>query len=126
MDKLLAAIVGWCARKPLAILLCAALVATASGLLATNRLSMSTNLHELFDARLAWLRQDAALRQAYPQFTDLIVAVIDARIPEEADATADGLAARAGGRRTHFVQVWRPDGSPICSARGCCSSTPRR
>ncbi len=118
MDSVLAAIVGWCARRRASVLVCAALVAAGSLALASTRLGMSTNLHELFDARLPWLRQDAALRAAYPQFTDLIVAVVDARIPEEADATADGLLAALAEDRTHFIQAWRPDGSPYLRREG--------
>jgi hopanoid biosynthesis associated RND transporter like protein HpnN len=118
MDSLLAAIVAWCVRRRGIVLLCAALLAGACGALSATRLGMSTNLHELFDSRLGWLRQDAALRRAYPQFTDLIVAVIDARIPEEADATADGLAAALAQDHAHFTQVWRPDGSPYLQREG--------
>ena len=118
MDGALGAVVGWCARRRLAVLAAAALLAVLSSGLAATRLSMSTNLHELFDARLPWLRQDAALRLAYPQFVDLIVAVVDARIPEEADATARGLVAALAPDHAHFGQVWRPDGSPYLAREG--------
>ena len=118
MNAVLAAVVGWCARRRMVVLGCAALLAILCGGLAGTRLSMSTNLHELFDARLDWLRQDAALRAAYPQFTDLIVAVVDARIAEEADATADGLVRALAGDRTHFTEVRRPDASPYLAREG--------
>jgi hopanoid biosynthesis associated RND transporter like protein HpnN len=118
MDGMLGAVVGWCVRRRGLVLACAALLAAGSLALAGTRLRMSTNLHELFDARLPWLRQDAALRAAYPQFTDLIVAVVDAPIPEEADATADGLVAALRGDAAHFDSVRRPDVSPYLAQEG--------
>ncbi len=118
MNTVLAVLVGWCARRHAVVLAGATLLAVACGTLAATRLSMSTNLHELFDARLGWLRQDAALRAAYPQFTDLIVAVVDGRIPEEADATADGLVQALADDRVHFTEVRRPDASSYLAQEG--------
>ena len=118
MNSLLGAVVGWCARRRGVVLAGAATLAIVCTVLAGTRLSMSTNLHELFDARLGWLRQDATLRAAYPQFTDLIVAVVDARIPEEADATADGLVQALAGDHAHFTEVRRPDASPYLAQEG--------
>ena len=51
--------------------------------------------------------------KAFPQFHDLLVAVIDAREPEEADATAAALAAALAKDHAHFNSVRRPDASPV-------------
>ena len=51
--------------------------------------------------------------KAFPQFHNLLVAVIDAQEPEEADATAAALAAALAKDHTHFNSVRRPDASPV-------------
>ena len=118
MDGLLGTLVRWCGRQRWLVLLAAAVLAAGSAGLAGTRLKMSTNLHELFAPSLAWRQQDLALRRAYPQFNDLIVAVVDARIPEEADATADGLLHALQGDKAHFASVRRPDASPYLQREG--------
>jgi hopanoid biosynthesis associated RND transporter like protein HpnN len=114
----LALTTGWCARRPLTILLAALTLAAASIFLAATRLGMSTDLHSLFDPTLPWVEQDEAARRAFPQFHDIIVAVIDARIPEEADATASALTAALAPDSTHFIAVTRPDSSPYLAREG--------
>ena len=42
---------------------------------------------------LPWRRNAIEMAKEFPQFHDLLVAVIDAKEPEEADATAAALAA---------------------------------
>ena len=46
---------------------------------------------QMFSARLPWRQHAIALSRAFPQFQDLVVAVIDADVPEEAEATARDL-----------------------------------
>ncbi len=109
---------GWCARRPFTVLVIALMLAAASLFLAATRLGMSTDIHSLFDPTLPWVEHDAAARRAFPQFTDIIVAVIDARIPEEADATADALTAALAPDNAHFIGVTRPDSSPYLRQEG--------
>ena len=44
--------------------------------------------------------------------------MIDARIPEEADATAAALAAKLSADHKHFISVRRPDASPYLQKEG--------
>ena len=54
----------------------------------------------------------------FPQFRDLLVAVIDAQEPEEADATAAALADALAEDHAHFNSVRRPDASPFLRKEG--------
>ncbi len=54
----------------------------------------------------------------FPQFSNLLVAVINAKEPEEADATAAGLAAALAADHVHFRTVTRPDASPFLTREG--------
>ena len=54
----------------------------------------------------------------FPQFRGLLVAVVDAQIPEEADATAAALADALAKDHKHFNTVRRPDASPYLRKEG--------
>jgi uncharacterized protein len=85
---------------------------------AATQLTVSTDIGALFSMKLPWKQQEAALKADFPQFTSLIVAVIDARIPEEADATAHGLAAALAPDTAHFKSVREPENSPYLNQEG--------
>jgi hopanoid biosynthesis associated RND transporter like protein HpnN len=118
VDFALVRLVCACARHARAVVLCAACLGLFALFLAVTRLGMTTSLDGLFDARLPWKQSESALKLAYPQFTNLIVAVIDAPVPEEAEATAAALAADAARDHRHFLTVRRPDTSPYLKREG--------
>jgi hopanoid biosynthesis associated RND transporter like protein HpnN len=89
------------------------------GLLAIRSdLGVSTDTGTLFSANLPWKQRQNALRDAFPQTKNILVAVIDAAIPEEADATADALAAALAGDTVHFTSVVQPAASPFLQSNG--------
>jgi len=79
---------------------------------AFERLGVSTDTDLLFSATLPWRQRDIAFNKLFPQFHDLLVVVIDAKEPEEADQTAAELADMLHTDTTHFESVARPDASP--------------
>ncbi len=79
---------------------------------------MTTDIGELFSMSLPWKQREAALKHDFPQFSNLIVAVIDADIPEEADATAAGLADALRPDHAHFLTVRQPTNSPYLNQEG--------
>ena len=92
-------------------------VAVLAVSLAAARLGMTTDIGGLFSAKLPWKQQEASLARAYPQFNNLIVAVVDADAPEAAEATAAGLAQALQGA-PHISAVRRPDASPYLQQEG--------
>jgi hopanoid biosynthesis associated RND transporter like protein HpnN len=94
------------------------LLAIMSGWLGATRLGISTDTSALFAPSLPWRQREIALDKAFPQFSDLLVAVIDAAVPEEADQTAADLAAALSADTAHFQSVRRPDASPYFDRNG--------
>ena len=89
----------------------AVLLAAASLYAASHRLGVTTDTGGMFAASLPWKQQSDALTAAFPQNDGLLVAVVEGRIPEEAEATAAGLA-EALRRQPHlFGNVSQPDSS---------------
>ncbi|MBS0643728.1 MAG: MMPL family transporter [Proteobacteria bacterium] len=84
----------------------------------SGHIGVSTDTDLLFKSSLPWRQRAVELNKAFPQFRDLLVAVVQARIPEEADATANQLAAALSKDKEHFLTVRRPDASPFLQKEG--------
>ena len=85
---------------------------------AAGHLGVTTDTGKLFSASLPWRQNEIALDRAFPQFNNLLVFVIDARAPEEADATAHALALRLRADPAHFRDVTEPDRSAYLEKEG--------
>ena len=108
----LARLADACRRHAVRVVLAALVLAVGSGLLAWARLGVSTDTDALFDAALPWRQREVAHARAFPQFSDLLVAVVEGATPEEAQATADALAAALSADAAHFSRAARPDAHP--------------
>ncbi len=117
MTNPLVATVQMAARRPLAVLLVALLLAAAALAVTVSRFAVTTDLDGLFAASLPWKQREYELNRLFPQFTDLLVAVVDADSPEAADATAAGLEA-ALLHDPHVRTIRRPDASPFFDRNG--------
>jgi hopanoid biosynthesis associated RND transporter like protein HpnN len=106
------------ARRPWLVMLLGLLLAVGSAWLAAARLQVTTDIDGLFAATLPWKQREAELKRLFPQFDDLLVAVVEADAPEMADATAAGLAAALQADPAHFRTVRRPDASPFFAQEG--------
>ncbi len=118
LSLLLAGIAGYCGRNAWRVVLIGLLLGLLSGGLAYVRLGVTTDTDALFAADLPWRQRAAELDRDFPQFRDLLVAVIEARSPEAAEATAAGLEAALKADAAHFGFVRRPDASPYLEANG--------
>ena len=94
------------------------LLAAFSAFYAVTHLDVSTDTDRMFSSSLPWRQQADELNKEFPQFNDLLVAVIDAREPEQADATAAALADALAKDHAHFNSVRRPDASPFLRKEG--------
>jgi uncharacterized protein len=117
-QALLAGLVDFCRRKALLVTLAGFILASFSGWYAAGHLGINTDTDEMFAANLPWRQRAEMFKKLFPQFKDLLVAVIDAREPEEADATAAALAEALAADHTHFLTARRPDASPFFDKEG--------
>jgi hopanoid biosynthesis associated RND transporter like protein HpnN len=108
-SALLARLVELCAHARLRVIIAALLLAGACAFASASLLGVSTDTGKLFASSLPWKQRAADLARLFPQNDKLIVAVVSAEIPEEADAAAASLAARLAGDHAHFTDVRRPD-----------------
>src|SRR5215469_5485423 len=117
-QRLLAGLVDSCRRNAALVVLGSLILAVFCGWYAARHLGINTDTDRMFAESLPWRQRAIALKAKFPQFQDLLVAVIDAREPEEADATADALAIALVQDNQHFFSVRRPDASPFLRQEG--------
>ena len=118
LNNLIIGLADFSRRNALAVVLAGALLAAFSGWMAAGHLGVSTDTDLMFAKSLPWRQRAIAFDKDFPQFSDLLVAVVDAQEPEEADATAAELAAKLSTDHARFLSVRRPDASPYLDKEG--------
>ena len=116
--RLLVGLVAACHHHARLAVLVGLLLAVFAGWYSAGHLGVTTDTDQMFSASLPWRQRAIALHREFPQFQDLLAVVIDAKEPEEADATAAALADTLAADHTHFKSVRRPDASPFLSREG--------
>ena len=126
LTRLLAGLVDASRRHATAVVLAGVLLAAFSAWFAADHLGVSTDTDQMFAENLPWRQREAEMNKDFPQFRDLLVAVVDARVPEEAEATAAALAKAAAADPAHFASVRRPDTSPYFEKEGLLFLEPKQ
>ena len=109
---------GLCARNRIATVVAALVLTLACLWLGATRLGVTTDTSNLFSMSLPWRQRTVAINSAFPRQQDLLVAVVGGATPEEAEETADALAAAIAPNTAHFMSVDRPDNSPYLVRNG--------
>jgi hopanoid biosynthesis associated RND transporter like protein HpnN len=78
------------------------------GYYTATHLSIDTNALNMLDAELPFRKLDREFVRSFPQFSDLIVAVIDADTPAAAESTAERLAERLRREPGLFRSIYVP------------------
>ena len=99
-------------RHAWTVVLAGILLAVGSGLYASHHLGVNTDTDQMFSASLPWRQRAMALDRAFPQFQGLLVAVIDANVPEASlrcrprgSATGAWPAIQAAATEAAFVSL---------------------
>jgi hopanoid biosynthesis associated RND transporter like protein HpnN len=124
--RLLVRLVDFSRRHAWSVVFGGVLLAVFAGWIASAHLGVSTDTDLLFKDSLPWRQRAVEMNRNFPQFHDLLVAVVDARIPEEADATAAELTARLAADTAHFRSVRRPDSNPFLDKEGLLFLEPKQ
>ena len=86
---------------------------------AAHHLRIDTDTNDLFARSLPWRQAQIREDKNFPQFNDLIVAVVRADTPEEAHRDRGGAECGAGRRtKPTFIDSDYPAGSPFYAHEG--------
>lgn len=113
-----ARIVSFCSRHAAWVLVLWTVLSASAAWFVAARFTMDTDTGELLSRELAWRQRQLAVDKAFPQRSDLIVAVVDGRSPELAGRAAASLYTRLARETSLFKAVWRPDGGDFFEKNG--------
>lgn len=102
-----ARLVTWCWRHGGAVVALAVLLTLAAGWLAATRLGLDSDEAHMLSPDLPYRQAEARFDAAFPHTRDLLVAVLDAASPEQAETAADALVERLADD-PQFLSVQRP------------------
>jgi uncharacterized protein len=111
-------LVDACRRHAWPVVLAFALLALLCIGFAWRHLGIDSDTDHLFAASLPWRQQEIAMDREFPQFNDVLVAVVRGATPEESDQTAADLARALEADTGHFRMVTRPDADPFFRHQG--------
>lgn len=95
------------------------LVLSGAGVYAgMTRLGVTTDTSKMLSPRLEWKQRSDEMGRLFPQKENLLVAVVEADLPEEGQETARQLAERLGADHQHFSFANRPDANPYLERNG--------
>jgi uncharacterized protein len=118
LSRLLASIIDSSRRRAVWSVLAGLALAVLCCWLAATRLGVSTDTDALFSPNLPWRQKAMAFDRDFPQFKDMLVAVVDGATPEIAEQTAADLNSALATDTVHFSSVRRPDASPYLEQNG--------
>ncbi|MGH7079572.1 MAG: MMPL family transporter [Acetobacteraceae bacterium] len=118
VPRLLAHLVDASRRSAWTVVLAGILLGAGTGFYASRHLGVNTNTDEMFSTSLPWRQREIAFERDFPQLQGLLVAVIDAKVPEAAEETARDLARVLRPDHRLFSMVSRPGSSPYFSKEG--------
>jgi len=102
-----------CTARPVWLLLVAVLSGALAALYLAEHVRIDTNNEDMLAPNLPFRRDSIALSDAFPQFSDNLLIVVEAPSQDEADDAASALANALARDRERYRQVSDPEGDPF-------------
>lgn len=115
---LISRIVAGCHRHGIWVALVAIVATLLMGWQTARNLRVTTDTTAIISPDLDWRRQEAEVRDRFPQKNGLVLIVVDGATPELAEDAASRLTERLGQRPDIFFTVRRPDGGDFFKRNG--------
>ncbi|MFV0280030.1 MAG: MMPL family transporter [Rhodoblastus sp.] len=120
MAGLLERLVRFCTQRPWLVVGLTLILTIGAGVYSVRHFAIDTNTAKLISPDIPWRQDEIAFSKAFPQFDNLIAAVIDGPTPEAADGAADRLvgALAKPEAQAEIGRAWRPDSNAYLNREG--------
>lgn len=118
LNNAIGQLVALCTRFAWTVIALAILVTAGSGYYAAKHFAINTDVAKLISPDLPWRQRELALESAFPQTFERILAVVQARTPEQTAKAASELAERLVGKKDLFRQVQEAGGGEFFRRNG--------
>ncbi|PIK74119.1 hopanoid biosynthesis-associated RND transporter HpnN, partial [Methylobacterium frigidaeris] len=100
------------------VLVAALLLTVASAVTAAHLFRINTDVERLITPDVPWRQDEIQFEKTFPQRSNLLVAVVDGRTPEQAEEAANRLTQALSTHKDLLPVVYRPDGGPFFDKNG--------
>jgi hopanoid biosynthesis associated RND transporter like protein HpnN len=118
LERVVAALVGWSARRALLVVLILAIVTVWAGLHVAHTLKMNSDTSAMISDQLPWRKQWEDLGRLFPQNSGQLVVVVNGKTPDQAEDATEALYEKLTTRPDLFPSVRRTDGGPFFQRYG--------
>jgi hopanoid biosynthesis associated RND transporter like protein HpnN len=118
LERVVAALVGWSARRALLVVLILAVLTVWAGLHVAHTLKMNSDTSAMISNQLPWRKQWDDLGNLFPQNNGQLVVVVNGSTPDQAEDATEALYEKLAARPDLFISVRRPDGGPFFQRYG--------
>ncbi|PCJ58670.1 MAG: hypothetical protein COA65_07495 [Rhodospirillaceae bacterium] len=115
---MLARWVGVLLRRARTVVLTAIAVTIGLLIYTVETLGINTQTTDMLSPDLPFRKNAEAIKSAFPQYSDVILAVIDGENPDQVDAVAEELAERLRAQPAFFRTVFHPASDPYFKKYG--------
>lgn len=118
ISAIIGRLITLCIRRASLVIALFMVLAGLSVWVSVTHLGVTTDTDKMLSDRLAWKQRSDRLGKLFPQKDNLLVAVIEADLPEEGRATARALRDRLSQDHGNFNYVRLPDDTPYLNHNG--------
>lgn len=111
-------IIALCSRYAWFIIIFYAILSVLSVVISARKLDITTDTTKMFSTSMAWKQRSDWMGKAFPQRENLLVTLIEAKLPEEGELTAKALVERLQADTEHFTFVQSPESNPYLIKNG--------
>ncbi|WP_233866136.1 MMPL family transporter [Paraburkholderia adhaesiva] len=111
-------LVAWSVRRAAWVISLAVVLAALCGVYVVQHFKINTDVSGLVENKGTWAELGEAIDRAFPQRDQALLVVVEADVPEFADAAANKLAAALRENAREFSAVTQPAGGPFFEHNG--------
>jgi hopanoid biosynthesis associated RND transporter like protein HpnN len=116
--RILVAIVDFCRRHALIVVIPSILATIFLGYYTSQHLGIDTDTSKLISPDLPWRQREAAFDKAFPQNANLLAIAVEGPTPDQAEDATAALTAALQPHTDLFKVVRRPDGGTFFKQNG--------
>lgn len=111
-------IVDFCSRHAWFVIILYLFLAALSVFITSKKLDITTDTTKMFSTNMAWKQRSDWMGKHFPNREGILVAIVDAKIPEEREESAELLAQKLNQDHQHFYFARSPESNPYLVQNG--------
>ncbi len=118
VSALIRQVVEFCSRYAWFVFVFYIVLAVASIFITSKKLDITTDTTKMFSTKMPWKQRSDWMGENFPNREGILVAIIEAKIPEERELSAEILVNKLNQDKDHFYFASSPENNPFLMKNG--------